>query len=781
MATDSAEFAKLTFALVASLAFKQSLALPPSQSDGSSSTFARVKPYLRFAVPACLYFINNTLFFAGLQVTTPALLQLPLTAVLHHLVVRPRRNPAMWTSLAILTVGLVLAGAPEALWDALWDSRARSAIHVNDMLSGPTIGLTIGVISACASVWTELMLKDEVEFWTAQVHLYGWGTGFAGAFALVRGLPSLTASAFAAYLVLVPVTAASGLLVAGILRQRDNLVKLVGASLCITTVYLTQHVFFPSVSTVEGRSVLGIGILTVATWTYNHYKDVGTEGEERRGPIYLELATMEDDDSAGANDTDRSQDKPALSASAPSPPSEPSSPSPYRPTPSRLALAVLATVVAATLASLAPASERSFKRDLDRFFKPRGIKPATWGETVTDPYCLFDKIRSLTVNEVPDFMGDFADRQPDLGCPMYPVPDTGYLFHAFWSGPWQISHSVTTDAFLATQRLSDGHRLIWWYQGDGPDEAFLERYISPSSPYAPYVEVRRFVDDVEAAGTCLTSMREWLDPEYGKSLEMPIQTRSDLVRLLLLSKYGGVWLDADTYLIRDMTPLLRLGPWVPYQPSDGAINNHLLSYGPAWAEHGKGILEMACSMPYNQTLFEERFPSFKLIAQHYWLYNSAVHRLCHDHGCGIYGGPLEWLDVLSNGWTHINIWGCEVDKETGVGNFTVGRPLPPQLHGPFAYHGRMAKVPAHDRCWQPENGTTISALVRRIKEVLDHLPLEDAHDLFPGPGYVGHGLHIPGPPLRPNWRFWGDPVWPTPEEEEALKSGQPHSALVRRH
>jgi uncharacterized protein YceK len=77
----------------------------------------------------------------------------------------------MWVSLAVLTFGLVLAGAPEALYDALWEPKLRKTLQVQDLLSGPAIGLTIGVLSGCASIFTELQLKQEVPFWTAQVRL----------------------------------------------------------------------------------------------------------------------------------------------------------------------------------------------------------------------------------------------------------------------------------------------------------------------------------------------------------------------------------------------------------------------------------------------------------------------------------------------------------------------------------------------------------------------------------------------------------------------------------
>lgn len=96
----------------------------------------------------------------------------------------------------------------------------------------------------------------------------------------------------------------------------------------------------------------------------------------------------------------------------------------------------------------------------------------------------------------------------------------------------------------------------------GPSPEFVDRYTGPASPYRNVVSFRRF-DEGLAEGSCLMDMKEWIDPEYRKKLEMPVSTRSDLIRLLLLSKYGGIWLDADSIPLRDFTPLIRAGPVAP--------------------------------------------------------------------------------------------------------------------------------------------------------------------------------------------------------------------------
>jgi hypothetical protein len=131
--------------------------------------------------------------------------------------------------------------------------------------------------------------------------------------------------------------------------------------------------------------------------------------------------------------------------------------------------------------------------------------------------------------------------------------------HLFWAGDWRpASHGLTLDAWLATQPFETSS-LIWWYEGDGPSAEFVDKYTGPTSPYRNVVSFRKFEESL-ADGTCLTGMREWTDEEYRKEINMPISTRSDLIRLLLLSKFGGIWLDADSVPLRDFTPLIRAGP-----------------------------------------------------------------------------------------------------------------------------------------------------------------------------------------------------------------------------
>ncbi|GAA5914021.1 hypothetical protein JCM5296_001543 [Sporobolomyces johnsonii] len=698
--TFASEFIKLIVAVVGVLfSTRASFLLPPVVKD-ADSRFAHAKNYLQFAVPAALYFTNNLAFLYGLEVSTPALLsvsslsKLPLTALLHHFVVRRRNNHAMWTSLGVLSCGLVLAGCPEALWNP----SQRGSIHLQNIILGPLIGLGIGCVSACSSVWTELMLKADVPFWTSQLHLYAWGSLLSGVTAVsanssVRQTASETLHSLPAFLLVATVTACTGLLVAAILKMKDNLVKLVGASLCITTVFVFQHLLFPLTEGVGFRTVFGIGVLTVATWCFNFYKDVDHEATSGGG-VYLELAVSDDGESGVDAHPKTEGDEPALVETGRSLPD-----SFYQPTPTRLAIAGAFVVLLASMTSLIPTPERSIKRDVQEYFDPRGIAPADWTKVSENPSCLFDTFGN-SIDRNSSILADWGNAIAGSGCPVYPIPDAGLI------------------------PLGTGNHLIWWYEGDGPDEASLERYTSPTSPYRHFVSFRKF-DESLAEGTCLTSMREWADKEYQQEINLPVSTRSDLIRLVLLAKYGGIWLDADSVPLRDFTPLIRSGPGVP--TDGGTINNNVLIYGPAWGGVGQRVLELACQMPYNITAVKERFPDFQMWEPSYWLYNAGVSRLCRTRDCGLGHIPIAWVDMMY--WSPSGIAPCEPHA------YDPGKPLPAAVHGPYAYHSRMTKHSDWDSCYNAESGTIISAIKRRIETRLATVPLTIGGDLFPGPGY----------------------------------------------
>ncbi|GAA6004466.1 uncharacterized protein JCM10292_007084 [Rhodotorula paludigena] len=270
--------------------------------------------YIGFFVPALLYLVNNVLYLVGLHLGEPALLQafvmskLPLTAIVHHLALRPQENKLAWAALGVIALGLGETAVP-SIRDVSTSSAGSSSTST---LRAPILGLIIGLNSATASIWTEKMLKRDASFWVAQVrpvtdrsaptssvdgylaqfYLYLFGASLAAFLAFVwdgqihleafhhvtiadpnpEDIDRLT---LLYYLVLVPLTAGVGFVVATILRQRDNLVKLVGSSACIVTVFVAQASLYPKLRqhTLNPHSICGIVLLAVGTYAFNHCND----------------------------------------------------------------------------------------------------------------------------------------------------------------------------------------------------------------------------------------------------------------------------------------------------------------------------------------------------------------------------------------------------------------------------------------------------------------------------------------------------------------------------
>jgi hypothetical protein len=368
-------------------------------------------------------------------------------------------------------------------------------------------------------------------------------------------------------------TAVVGLITANILRKRDNLIKLVGAAVCVVTILIAQVSLFPELLSVSLTPFvcIGLGLITVGAWIYNHVvstssvnngKSVMLSSEEGKG-----LLSRDDGDDGAIALVDMTENEMGMSSKAnmdkklsernPQTPL-PSTASWTTPNTPKIVIVLSSWILLAIGVWLSESRNLSYTSHVDsaRFFEPLDLKPSVWGAGLEahDGYCISNWVKDQDVTPRSHKLVDVEMAHPQNStCPIYPVPDGGLIFHVFYSGPNRPFHAVVIDAFLATQRLEDGHRLIYWLGKD--TTASWQHEISRYEQYSKYVAFREFDPVVEARGTCLEGMPEYYDEEYRKEREMPLVAWSDLVRVLLLSKYGGVWLDSDSLLLRDLTPL----------------------------------------------------------------------------------------------------------------------------------------------------------------------------------------------------------------------------------
>lgn len=156
-------------------------------------------------------------------------------------------------------------------------------------------------------------------------------------------------------------------------------------------------------------------------------------------------------------------------------------------------------------------------------------------------------------------------------------------FHTYWRVDlleFTERHEWMLKSFFATQDLNRV-KLIMWSNGDLRGNPLLRKWLG----LFPHVFELRIVDIPELSkGTALEGSEKlklndalaWLD--------------GDLIRLLLLYQYGGVWIDMDSLLTRDLSPLLEhefVTQWdcydKIYQPMNGALM-HFRQHSPYLCE-----------------------------------------------------------------------------------------------------------------------------------------------------------------------------------------------------
>jgi hypothetical protein len=125
-------------------------------------------------------------------------------------------------------------------------------------------------------------------------------------------------------------------------------------------------------------------------------------------------------------------------------------------------------------------------------------------------------------------------------------------YHTYWRGdllPFEARQAMTIKSFLATQPLSHSSLILW-----SNDVAFLASNLHIRhflTLYPDNIELRQvdvqtlargtYLEGSEAIGEAMYDQRGWVD--------------GDAIRLLLLWAHGGVWLDMDQLLTRDLHPL----------------------------------------------------------------------------------------------------------------------------------------------------------------------------------------------------------------------------------
>lgn len=122
-------------------------------------------------------------------------------------------------------------------------------------------------------------------------------------------------------------------------------------------------------------------------------------------------------------------------------------------------------------------------------------------------------------------------------------------FHTYWRvdlAPFEHRQEWMLKSFFATQDLSSS-RLTLWSNGD-LNSNILQRYLKryPDSFALKVVDIPSLAKGTALENSDLLTKKDpraWVD--------------GDLIRLLLLWNYGGLWVDMDFLLTRSLEPLLE--------------------------------------------------------------------------------------------------------------------------------------------------------------------------------------------------------------------------------
>ena|SRR5579859_2723205 len=253
-----------------------------------------IRSYLAICIPAVLYLVNTFLYMTALGLSTPSfvhvamLAKIPITAVLHHFLVRRQTSTYSWISLAFMTLGMIIFNLPAKYISMLMGTQTSGLAERDEAVTNVTglcIGLAIALISGITSTYTEIILKQNIAFWVAQTWLYAFGSLAAGmvyifwdGFNRVGDESTSNFDTIMVHVGLVLTAAGTGLIIANILRKQDNLVKIVGTSGSIVVIVVAEYLLYPSLraTTLNLQTGFSVTVIAVSTWAYSHYKQSAT-------------------------------------------------------------------------------------------------------------------------------------------------------------------------------------------------------------------------------------------------------------------------------------------------------------------------------------------------------------------------------------------------------------------------------------------------------------------------------------------------------------------------
>lgn len=241
---------------------------------------------IKFAVPAGVYFVNNTMVFAIVSLVTPSSFQVVgslktvFTALLFRAVLKRRLSLVKWVCVLLLACGTAVAELPSGCAETVdlpvsQDQGSGEGTNgVGDHFLGVLLILVSCFLSAFAGVFSELLLKKDghrlsIHFQNAV--LYGWGVLF-GVFgvsmSMWRNPHRNLFDGYSGWVIMIILNQAlTGLVISAILKRADNIVRVFAHTAAMMLTLGLEHAVQPSEQ--ARQLVIAIVIVGLSTLAYS--------------------------------------------------------------------------------------------------------------------------------------------------------------------------------------------------------------------------------------------------------------------------------------------------------------------------------------------------------------------------------------------------------------------------------------------------------------------------------------------------------------------------------
>jgi len=344
-------------------------------------------------------------------------------------------------------------------------------------------------------------------------------------------------------------------------------------------------------------------------------------------------------------------------------------------------------------------------------------------------------------------------------------------FFKFASNQWDQFHRLFIDSFLMTQNLTSSHLIIWTQHPIDMNTISSENQRYFQIP--KYITIKYFDPMVEFNGTCLMRKNEFWNTTLQIQQNIKSQSIHDIIRIGILYKYGGIWINSNHFFLKSFLPLLEYtGPSVGFLDSVtfGSISDRESNL---IHDHTKGFLyagpqpkstltlrliQSVCKFPYSSPQQQQRQQhhhhsrknsnpvGFQQDPMDIW--SLGVIQWCLENNCGLNEIPASLIDpeksCPGSNPTRQNRWNVcrSIDQsndakkntdddnndDTDVGTMlTINnintksngclRINSKELQASFIYRHRGVRHP-HSGCDQPEENSLLKLIQCQLNEFI---------------------------------------------------------------